>query len=191
MLGSRSPRWQCQDLSRRLDGLASIKALDLYGVAYIVLTEDASRAHLSATAAVLLTGRHRDHFWQHLCSALASLGVQANAGLPRSLPSWGSIALQHSLTRADGGALRVVTFQPLSIAARDLQNSALTFPNTLPLSAREQQIARLIAEGESTKRIAAMLGISCHTARHHTEKIFSKLAVRSRAAVAAIVSAAQ
>jgi DNA-binding CsgD family transcriptional regulator len=55
------------------------------------------------------------------------------------------------------------------------------------LTPREDGVARLIAAGFATKQIACRLGISAHTARHHTERIFAKLAVRSRAAVAALV----
>ncbi len=56
------------------------------------------------------------------------------------------------------------------------------------LSQRERTVAELIAEGESTKGIASRLGISEHTVRRHTEHLFSKLGVRSRAAVASLVA---
>lgn len=57
------------------------------------------------------------------------------------------------------------------------------------LSLRERAVADLIARGESTKGIAADMGISEHTVRRHTEHLFTKLGVRTRAAVAAIVVA--
>lgn len=57
------------------------------------------------------------------------------------------------------------------------------------LSGRERAVADLIARGESTKCIAAQMGISEHTARRHTEHLFTKLGVRSRASVAAMVVA--
>lgn len=55
------------------------------------------------------------------------------------------------------------------------------------LSARELQVARLVADGRTTPQVAQALGISPHTARHHTERLFGKLGVRSRHAVRAIV----
>jgi len=55
------------------------------------------------------------------------------------------------------------------------------------LSPRENEVAHLIGIGLSTKEIAQRLGISPHTTRHHTERIFARLAVSSRAGVAAIV----
>ena len=56
------------------------------------------------------------------------------------------------------------------------------------LTPREAGVARLMASGLSTKAIASELGISPHTARHHTERVFAKLGVRSRAAAAALVA---
>jgi DNA-binding CsgD family transcriptional regulator len=51
------------------------------------------------------------------------------------------------------------------------------------LTNREIEITRRLAHGESTKEIAASCGISLHTARRHTEKIFMKLGVRTRSQI--------
>jgi DNA-binding CsgD family transcriptional regulator/PAS domain-containing protein len=51
------------------------------------------------------------------------------------------------------------------------------------LTIREMEIAGRLARGESTKELAQSCGISLHTARHHTEKIFQKLGVRARSQV--------
>jgi DNA-binding CsgD family transcriptional regulator len=51
------------------------------------------------------------------------------------------------------------------------------------LTAREIEVARLVGERLSDKEIAARLGISYHTARHHVERVMGKLAVSSRAHV--------
>jgi DNA-binding NarL/FixJ family response regulator len=48
------------------------------------------------------------------------------------------------------------------------------------LTSREGQVAKLLAEGRSNAAIAGELGISAHTARHHTQRILSKLGVHSR-----------
>jgi DNA-binding CsgD family transcriptional regulator len=53
------------------------------------------------------------------------------------------------------------------------------------LSARELEIAQLIARGVSTQDIAAQLFISTHTVRDHIKAIFDKTAVHSRCALAA------
>jgi len=57
------------------------------------------------------------------------------------------------------------------------------------LTPREREVAEMIATGKATKEIAGTLAISQHTARHHTERVFQKLGLRSRAAVAAAVAA--
>jgi DNA-binding CsgD family transcriptional regulator len=51
------------------------------------------------------------------------------------------------------------------------------------LTTRELEITRRLAQGQSTKEIASACGISLHTARRHTEKIFSKLGVRNRSQI--------
>jgi DNA-binding CsgD family transcriptional regulator len=51
------------------------------------------------------------------------------------------------------------------------------------LSARELQIAQMIAAGHSNKTIGYELGISIWTVSTHLRRIFAKLGVRSRAAM--------
>jgi DNA-binding NarL/FixJ family response regulator len=54
-----------------------------------------------------------------------------------------------------------------------------------PLTAREQEVARLIARGLTNRQIADELVISLHTAQRHVENILSKLALSARTHVAA------
>lgn len=56
------------------------------------------------------------------------------------------------------------------------------------LTAREAEVARGIADGLTTREIAVRLGLSAHTVRRHSERVFVKLGVHSRAAVAACVA---
>jgi DNA-binding NarL/FixJ family response regulator len=49
------------------------------------------------------------------------------------------------------------------------------------LTRREHQVAELLARGKSNATIARQLGISAHTARHHTQRVLAKLEVHSRA----------
>jgi len=48
------------------------------------------------------------------------------------------------------------------------------------LTTREEEVAILLAQGKSNQSIARALNISAHTARHHTQRILSKLRVHSR-----------
>jgi DNA-binding CsgD family transcriptional regulator len=58
------------------------------------------------------------------------------------------------------------------------------------LTCQEARVALLLARRRSNNEIARELGVSPHTARHHTEHILSKLGVHSRIQVAAVVGAA-
>lgn len=53
------------------------------------------------------------------------------------------------------------------------------------LSAREQEIARMVAKGYPNKTIAAVLEISGWTVNTHLRRIFAKLGVHNRAAMVA------
>lgn len=57
----------------------------------------------------------------------------------------------------------------------------------LELSAREVEVAKLIAEGLSNKEIANRLGISMLTAKDHVHRILEKTGLPNRAAVAAAI----
>jgi DNA-binding NarL/FixJ family response regulator len=49
-----------------------------------------------------------------------------------------------------------------------------------PLTAREQQVLRLMSEGLGNKAIAVQLKISEHTVKFHISSILGKLSVNSR-----------
>lgn len=54
-------------------------------------------------------------------------------------------------------------------------------PTDDPLSSREKQISKLIAEGKTSREIAEMLFISVHTVNNHRKNIKKKLNVRKNA----------
>lgn len=55
----------------------------------------------------------------------------------------------------------------------------------LPLSAREQEVLALVAQGLSNKEVAARLFLSEHTVKRHLANILTRLGLPSRAAAAA------
>jgi DNA-binding CsgD family transcriptional regulator len=57
-----------------------------------------------------------------------------------------------------------------------------------PLTAREFEVARLVAAGSTNSELAAELGIAPKTASSHVEHILAKLAVGRRAEIAAWVA---
>jgi LuxR family maltose regulon positive regulatory protein len=67
-----------------------------------------------------------------------------------------------------------------TILAAFPQSEIVTPSLAEPLSEREIEVLRLIADGLSAKQIADNLIISVHTARTHIRNIYGKLDVRSR-----------
>jgi DNA-binding NarL/FixJ family response regulator len=63
--------------------------------------------------------------------------------------------------------------------------SAQRLQHAYGLTARESEVAALLKHGLSNVAVAQRLGISPHTARHHTQRVLVKLGVHSRAAAAA------
>lgn len=55
-----------------------------------------------------------------------------------------------------------------------------------PLSKREREILQKVADGSTTRQVAAELGISPHTVKTHLERIFEKLGANDRAQAVAI-----
>jgi len=78
-----------------------------------------------------------------------------------------------------------------AIAVLVLQQGAPALPDPQSiqarhhLTARETDVALRLAQGASRKAIARDLGVSPHTVRAQTEKVFAKLGVSTRSAVAA------
>lgn len=62
------------------------------------------------------------------------------------------------------------------VAVRPLAN----IPGASPLTAREANVLRLIASGQSNKRIASALEVSPETVKSHIKSIFAKLGVDNR-----------
>jgi len=52
-----------------------------------------------------------------------------------------------------------------------------------PLTTRERQVLQLIAEGKSTKEIAAILGVSVKTAESHRSRLMQKLDIHETASL--------
>jgi LuxR family maltose regulon positive regulatory protein len=60
------------------------------------------------------------------------------------------------------------------------KRSAPTGEIVEPLSQRELEVMRLLADGLSNQQIAARLYLSLRTVKFHTGNIYSKLGVKSR-----------
>lgn len=89
-------------------------------------------------------------------------------------------------SEGEGGALLIV----LTAESREPAAASDRGTDDFRLSRREMEVARLLADRRSNEEIAVALGISRHTARHHTERVLAKLGVRSRLAVRRLLGGA-
>jgi len=59
------------------------------------------------------------------------------------------------------------------------------------LTAREREIAALVAQGQANKQVAAALFLSEKTIEHHLSRVYAKVGVRSRTELAAVFARAE
>jgi len=62
-----------------------------------------------------------------------------------------------------------------------MYHRGISNPHLDPLTTREREVLKLIAEGKSSKEIAALLFISIRTVQHHRANIMRKLNARKTA----------
>jgi DNA-binding CsgD family transcriptional regulator len=73
----------------------------------------------------------------------------------------------------------LVLVEPSAAAVPSVQGLQRRFR----LTAREAEVALLIAQGLTDAAIASRLGLSAHTVGHHAERIFDSLGVHTRTAI--------
>jgi DNA-binding NarL/FixJ family response regulator len=83
--------------------------------------------------------------------------------------------------RSDGQGLSGNGLVSLSERASGPLPAAVSLHIEHGMTPREIEVAMLLTEGCSNRTIAHRLGISPHTARHHTQRVLAKLGVHSRA----------
>lgn len=101
-------------------------------------------------------------------------------------------ALVGAVRRAEPGALVAVGGPAAVLAEADLLTSdpaellAALELRDCPLSAREQDVLRAVADGLTNAEAAAVLGIAAATLKTHLDRIFEKTGASGRAAAVAI-----
>ncbi|MBK5187727.1 MAG: helix-turn-helix transcriptional regulator [Gemmatimonadaceae bacterium] len=106
------------------------------------------------------------------------------------LPPLGDIRTESGRYSLRASLLPIDLFarEQLVLVAVERHGFSLPSPSTLRehfgLTAREAQVALRLAYGDSDTDLALKLGVSPHTVRHHAERIFQKLDVHSRKALA-------
>lgn len=78
----------------------------------------------------------------------------------------------------------LVTICPASSRSAARSTDPAHLRNSYGLTSRESEVAELLVLRMTNREVSARLGISEHTARHHTEIVFRKMGVSSRFGVA-------
>lgn len=150
---------------------------------------------LRGATAILAATVGDDATAARLIGALMSARMAAGLGWPESVTIdrvAASVRARLGDEAFDAAALAGRTLTEAEVMAlidRLLESaaSASTIPraNAFPISPREREVLRLVAEGKSDREIAAILFLSHRTVENHVVRILAKLGVGSRAAAAA------
>jgi ATP/maltotriose-dependent transcriptional regulator MalT len=147
--------------------------------AMVASTRGAVELAAADAAGALVVLRHAARAWQELEAPYEAARARVLVGLAcRVLGDDEGLVLELDAARNVFEALGAVP----DVAAVD----ALTDrADTHGLTARELEVLRLVAAGNSNREIAATLVISEHTVARHLQSIFRKLGVSSRTAAGA------
>ena len=91
---------------------------------------------------------------------------------------WYTMRASFAEPNEHGGRATVIVVQPAAV-----REIAGLLTQLYDLSAREREVVAAVARGESTKEIAASLGVSGHTVLEHIDRACNKIGVRGRKAL--------
>ena len=115
--------------------------------------------------------------------------TQARLELARALRGLGRTADAQREARAAGVSFRRLGAEREAERAeelvRALEITGTRVPDPSPLTRREQEVVRLVAEGKTDRAIASALTLSEHTVHRHVANILAKLDSTSRSAAVA------
>ena len=103
-------------------------------------------------------------------------GQPGQVAVARVLSRSGTWVVLHGAALVSGGARRVAVIVEPAHPAR----IAPLLMSVYGLTEREQQVTRLVLQGNSTAEIAGRLVVSAHTVQQHLKSVFDKTGVRSR-----------
>lgn len=128
-----------------------------------------------------ISTRSGERIWVSVTTLLAASGVD----LPLRVHVLRELRRQRQLEEL----LRQVLSTAAQLSAPLREEGEGAAPFLRGVTAREQEVVRLLARGSSTAEIAAQLGIAPRTARNHIQNILCKLRVHSRLEAVARASA--
>ena len=121
------------------------------------------------TKTIILTVHAEDHFVLQALQARISGYV---------LKTKGAADLVHAIQEVSRGMIYLSPDISQTVVAACLAKDPI---HADPLTAREHQVLQLIADGKTTKEIAAFLGIGFKTAVSHRTRIMEKLSIHNTA----------
>ncbi len=125
---------------------------------------------------ILMLTMHKNE--QYLCAAI-SAGAHGYL-----LKEDSDTELLPAIKTVMNGNIYISPFLDMGVAADVLQTCKEQKKETgEPLTTREKQVLKLVAEGKTSKIIAALLSISKRTVEHHRANIMKKLNVKNTAAL--------
>jgi DNA-binding NarL/FixJ family response regulator len=125
-------------------------------------------AALSPAPAIVLLSNHPDAVWTR-----AALRIGVRAILPPSA------APADILAAIDAAAAGMAAIDPEELEPL-LAPGPRAAADPQPLTPRELEVLRLVAEGDANKSIAWKLGLSEHTVKFHVASLMAKLGAGSR-----------
>ena len=167
-----------------------------------MIDDRVSQFHLLDASACILAGSGQARLAAQLLGAGATVGAGAGARLMPFLAPHVAQAETAAIAalgrpRFDAAFLagsRLDRDAAVRLALGESGEAVVTAPERAGaglLSKREEEVARLVADGLSNKEIGARLFISEHTVDSHVRAILNKLGFDSRARIAAWVSASE
>jgi DNA-binding CsgD family transcriptional regulator len=174
---SQEARSACRELEEIAErqGSEALDAMSAHAEGAVDLAEGDARASL-------LPLRHAWQMWQELEAPYEVARVRVLLGLAcRALGDHDTATLELEAAR---GVLSQLGAAP-DLARVDSLTSRAAPGGTHGLTARELQVLRLVAAGETNKAIAAELVLSDRTVEQHVRNICTKLGVSSRTAATA------
>jgi two-component system, NarL family, response regulator NreC len=168
VVGEAGDGWEAVELAREQRPDVAVLDVDMPALNGIEAVNELE-AVSPATRSILLTSRSEDCYVLRALQAGASgyvLKIQACEDLVRAICEVraGRVYLSPSISRAVVEAY---------LAGRPAVSD--------PLTARERQLLKLIAEGKSTKEAAALMGIRAKTGESHRTRMMAKLGLHSTA----------
>jgi DNA-binding NarL/FixJ family response regulator len=168
VLGEASDGLEAIRLIQQLIPDVAVLDLDMPGLDGLAVLREAARVS-PQTRTVILT-RHMEEPY-----AVEALRVGARGYVLKTQASTDLVAAIRHVHRGE-----VYLSPKISKAVVQAYLSNTDAPNG-KLSVRERQVLQLVGEGHSTKKIAALLGISVKTADTHRTKIMDKLDIHQTA----------